>query len=186
MKLTLNLASRSYVNRRALYAAYAATIVALLLLGGFNLTRAWRLNVQAGQIETRLAELEARAGAVRGASGGAITPAALEQQRAAIGFANEILLRDSFRWTSLLDRLEAVAVEGVSIRALQPNFKNQALRLTGHARSIKELREFIDRLIAAPGFSEVYLLQQSNEKVKTPAGAERPAVSFSLALKGVF
>ena len=186
MKLTLNLASRTYVNRRALYLIYALVLGALVLLLAFSTSRLWQLQYHSRAMEERLADLEKRLGEVEEPADPAVTPAALERQAPRGAIAHPLHDQDGFCWTALLDRLEGVALEGVSVSSLQPDYKERNLRLTGQARSVRELRSFLDRMIASPDFSEVYLLQQSNIKVKTPTGSERHAVGFSLVLKGVF
>jgi type IV pilus assembly protein PilN len=181
MKLTLNLASRTYLNRRALYAFYAALTVLLLLLLVLNISLCARSLSRAGQLRSHLAELEKSAAAGGAGAATEFSPAAYEKLTGRIAFANEILAQDSFRWTELLDRLEEVVPHGVSVQGLQPNFKQNALSLSGLAVSVPALQEFLDRLIASPHFGEVFLLQQAL------AGKEgEPAVRFSVQIKGVF
>lgn len=186
MKLTLNLASRTYVNRRLLYLGYALVLGTLVLLLAFGAHRAWRLRAHSLQLGVQLSTLEKTLGEVGEETEPVVTAAEMARQKAQVTSANAILERDGFRWTVLLDRLEEMTLEGVTIVSLQPDYKARSLRLTGQARSLKELRAFLDRLITSPAFSEVYLLQQGSAKVKTASGAERPALGFSLVLKGVF
>ncbi|MFA5516514.1 MAG: PilN domain-containing protein [Desulfuromonadales bacterium] len=185
MLLRLNLASRTYVNRRALYGFYAIFGGLLILLLLFNLDYLWRLRAHGGKIAVQLAEVELKLDQ-RGVADPDIAPDAWERRRREVAFANEILLRDGFRWTEMLDRLEAVALDGISIRVLQPDFKKKSLSLSGDARGVRELRQFIDRLLAAPSFSEVYLLNQSTVKVMDALGGEHQGIAFSIDLKGVF
>lgn len=189
MKLTLNLSSRPYVNRRMLYLVYALLGGALVLLLALNAAYAHRLRAEAEQIRSHLAEL-------KGGTGGSpavaeITPEALRRQQESIAFANDILRRDSFRWTRLLDHLEEAAVEGVAIRGLQPDYKERSLRVRGAARGVDEMRRYLDQLIASRHFSEVYLLEQSREEAPdakggAPGGGKSRGISFSILLKGAF
>jgi type IV pilus assembly protein PilN len=188
MKLTLNLASRPYVNRRTLYLAYAALAAALVLLLILNSVYALRLRSSGEQVRQRLAELGGQ-----GAGEGTVTeisPEAMRKQQENIAFANDILRRDSFRWTRLLDHLEESAVEGVAIRALQPDYKERSLQVKGVARGVDELRRYIDQLMASQHFSEVYLLEQSREKDSEKSGKDSgpraAGISFSIVLRGAF
>ncbi|MBE0596299.1 MAG: PilN domain-containing protein [Desulfuromonadales bacterium] len=184
MKLTLNLASRSYVNRRALYLFYTLLIGVLLLLLVFHLAWGWRLHAHSRQVAAQVEELDKQLGEVPDDTALVITPAAWERQATLVGFANVVLERDGFRWTALLDRLEEVASEGITIRSLQPDPKENSIKIAGQARSVQHLQEFLDQLMASSAFPETYLLQQATEKVKASGGSERPVIGFSLLLKG--
>lgn len=190
MKLTLNLASRPYVNRRALYVAYAALAATMVLLLVANMVYAVRLRAAGEQARQRLAALGGQGTAVGDVV--RVSPEALKQQQESVAFANDILRRDSFRWTRLLDNLEASAVEGIAIRALQPDHKDRSLQVKGAARGVDELRRYIDQLMASGHFSEVYLLEQSREKAEkggsaTKSEVPQPAgISFSIVLRGAF
>ena len=186
MTLQLNLASHTYVNRRGLYAFYGISTGLLLLLLVFNISSVWRLRQHRLQVQSHLAELERKLGRERPADAAEASPAEMERERQEVAFANEILARDGFRWTALLNRLEGVAIDGISIRSLQPNFKENSLKLSGVAAGLQQMRKFIDRLLAAPAFSEVYLLSQDTTTVKDNLGSEHQAIAFSLVLKGVF
>ncbi len=186
MLLQINLASRTYVNRRALYGSYAVVGGLLCLLLLFNIDFLLRLQAHGAKMTAQLAEVEATLLDQGGRKDPAIAPEELKKRQKDVAFANEILMREGFRWTELLDRLEDVAVDGISIRALQPNFKEKSLSLSGVAREVRDLRRYIDRLIAESSFSEVYLLSQSTVKIKDNLGGEHQAIAFSIDLKGVF
>lgn len=188
MKLSLNLASRSYLNRRALYAMYAALITVLVLLLTLNLGFFLRGQFQARQLKARLAELDQElAGRQEVAKG--FNPDAYDKMLAEIAFANEIILKDSFRWTALLDRLEEVVPDKVIIRGIQPDFKEGSLSLTGEARRVVDLRQLLDNLIHSPDFSDVYLLTQSRESTRGARGGHGSGgegISYSIVVKGAF
>jgi type IV pilus assembly protein PilN len=182
MKLTLNLASRSYLNRRALYFVYLVLAALLLLLLGAGMYSYLRSHQRVGQLNARLAELEGAHKAGEESVKAVLTGPEQESLVADIKFANEILNMDGFRWTRLLDRLEAVLPEQVGIQAINPEYKEGSFSLTGHARDVEDLRNLLDNMSASPDFSDVYLLQQSREE--TPEG--ETLLSFSLVVKGAF
>jgi type IV pilus assembly protein PilN len=183
MKLTLNLASRSYINRRALYALYAVLIALLVLLLALNIGFYFRTQSQARQLKERVAEFD-RELAGRQENAVEFSPAAYEEMLEEIAFANEILLKDSFRWTALLDRLEEVVPDKVIIRGIQPEYKSGSLNLTGGARRVEDLRRFLDNLIESSQFSDVYLLQQARETGKGRNGGGD--IGFSVVVRGAF
>jgi len=186
VKIQLNLASRIYVNRRGLYAAYLAgtlVLVVLLLFSGFFLVRHWR---QLDELDHRLAEVERRLGVEREDEAMGVNPAAYENLREKIAEANAILVRDSFRWTELFDRFEAVLPPGVSIRRIQPRPKDKQLDVSAVARGNEQMQDFLDRLIGSDSFQDVFLLRQEKIEIEDYAGRKREAVRFSLSLKEAF
>lgn len=185
MKLTLNLASRSYLNRRALYAFYLVASGLLLLLLAFGIGLHLRSQAQVRQIREHLAELGRETAGATQVEGSTFTAAAYEKLLAEIRFANEILVQDSFRWTVLLDRLEEVVPQNVAIGSIQPDYKGHSLNLTGLARGVEDLQQFLDELIASAYFSDVYLLQQSRLKA-AGQGEAAGVISFSIVVRGAF
>lgn len=185
MKLTLNLASRTYLNRRALTTFYWVLIAALVALLAFNLLFFYRSQVQAQQIRAHLEELDRDL--VKG-QGEAQTfnQTAYEELLASVEAANGIIAKDSFRWSELLGRLEELVPAGVALRAIQPDFKAGSLTLQGVAEDIPQLRTFLDQLVADERLGDATLLQQARTLVKDPSGAESEVVAFSIAVKGAF
>ncbi len=184
MKPTLNLASRTYLNRRAVNALYLIVGVVLVVLLAWNVAAIFQSRSQSAQLRTRLAELEQEMASRRG-SNADFSPAAQDDLRKRMAFANDIIGRDSFRWTELLNRLEQVLPPGVRISGIQPDHKAASLRLVGMARSVADLRNFLDRLMKSADFSDAYLLQQGTVEFQDVAG-EREVTSFSIVVKGAF
>lgn len=158
MHFRLNLATRNYVNRTWLYSLYALLTVILIGILLLNSTLLMRSRAQGKVLEARLVELR---GDVTAAAGKAVDPQLVQRLNGQIVFANQLLERDHYRWTLLLDQLEGVVVDGIGITSLQPDYQGNTLKLTGRARNVVVLRTFLDRLAASPDFSRVYLLQQS-------------------------
>lgn len=178
MKYTLNLATSTYINRRRLYGSYA--LIALILVGtaGINLATLLGQESRLRQIDSRLAELNAKRPAAEAPAASAADLGRLQQETAA---ANALLQRDSYRWTELLDQLESYLADGISIHSLQPDYKTGVLKIGGRAESLGDLRRFIDNLANAPIFSDVYLLQQATEA--TDGDEAVGGLIFSIVLK---
>lgn len=185
MKITLNLASRTYLNRRGLYITYAIVsgiLVLLLALSGFfHALNRERMQ----QLRTHLSTLQQEAAASTASGQETVSPAAYEKLLAEIRLTNEILAQDSFRWTTLLGQLEDVVPKTVAIDAIQPDFKQNSLNLTGTAKGVEDLQQFLDNLIASTHFKDVYLLQQSRLK-GTVSGVAAEGISFRLIVRGAF
>lgn len=179
MKLTLNLASRSYLNRRALYAGYSVVGGVLLLLLVLLAVQGWQAWRQGQRLDVRLAELESAFRRQQDADD--FTPEAQARLMAQITFGNEVVGKDSFRWTALLDSLEKVIPRGARVATIQPDHKDGSLRLSGVAENLPKLQVVLDNLIASPDFNDVYLLSQS----RVGKGASE-ATSFSIIVRGAF
>jgi len=185
MKITLNLASRTYLNRRALYASYTLISGVLALLLVFSIAFHLRNRQHIQQLRAQLATLQQEAAVNAESAKETISPAAREKLLADVRSANEVLVQDSFRWTTLLGQLEEVVPEAVAISSIQPNYKESSLNLTGMARRVEDLQLLLDNLITSTHFEDVYLLQQARLKETTPEAAAE-AISFRLVIKGAF
>jgi len=183
MKLTLNLSSRTFVNRRALYGIYTLLTVALGLLLVLSLVLFGRAQMQLRQARGHLAELEQAGGGARMHGVGSMSSAAYEKVLERIHFANEVLAQDNFSWTDLLNHLEEVVPEKVAVSGIHPDYKERSLRIVGVARGVSDLREFLDNLSDSPYFKEVYLLQQGRVERSAAAGA---GISYSIVVREAF
>jgi Tfp pilus assembly protein PilN len=186
MAFSLNLASRRYVNRRLLFRCYrlAALILVLSLL--VLLVYGWQRIGEARTYRRQLAKLQ-RVSAQEGA-GLEKPPSAAEQARLEkeLAFVEKIRKEDRFRWTLLFGRLEDLAIDGVRIGTIEPDYQDGSLRLTALARDDLKMRDFLDRLLASKEFSDVFLLEQDRVEVKDGNNQTRSAIGFTLVLKGAF
>jgi len=184
MRSRLNLASRTYVNRRALYLFYAVStaVVLLLLLTQFRYLT--ELQKQENLLNQRIGELTRQLG-ISADSTASYSEDEFNQLLGQIDFSNKLIVKDSFQWTGLLGQLEAVVPADVRITEIRPDFKSSMLNLTAQARTVADLRKFIDRLNDSEDFSEILLLSQGNQVVKDPENIERTLVLFTLRVKGV-
>ncbi len=183
MKLALNLASRTYLNRRALVTFYWLVILALVALLVFNLIFFLRSQTQARQIMSHLEELERDLVKGQGEVQ-TFNQQAYETLLTQIESVNGIISKDSFRWSELLSHLEDLVPQGVALRSIQPDFKNGTLALQGVAEDVPKLRQLLDQLVADERLGEVNLLQQAKVQVKEPAGGEATLIAFSIVVKG--
>lgn len=183
MKLTINLSTRTYLNRRALFGWYGFIGFCLLVLLGFYFWSVYLGYSQKRILESRLGEISQKIEELKttDVDYSVAKAKALEQK---IQQANGLLLRDSFRWTTLLGRLEEVVPEGAGVQSITPDFKDKSLRLVGLTRDVATLRSFIDSLLASTYFSDVYLLTQDQ---LIPQGESSDAlIRYTVLLKGAF
>ena len=80
-----------------------------------------------------------------------------------IAQANTILDQLNLPWESLFDSIESASTEHIALLSLQPNVGNRTLRISGEARSMSELLDFVEALEREAVFENVHLL---NYKIK--------------------
>ena len=182
MKYSINLASRSYVNKRALYLGYALCgtllFAGLLLNGGYFL----KLKDQIRTTATRLTELEEKLLASQGDDVASYSAARHKEVLAEIESANNILKRDTFRWTALLDQLEKVVPGNVNINKIEPDHNKRLVKIEGMAKRLADMKRFLDNLIKSKDYTDVLLLNQASVDVE----GGNPQIRFSIELMGAF
>ncbi len=178
MKYSVNLASRSYINKKALYLGYF--LCGFVLLAGlvYNLGYYFELRAQINTTEARLHELEETILASQGGDVAGYTAARYEKVLVEIEQANSILSRDSFRWTALLGKLEEVVPGNVKILSIAPDHKKKTITLAGMSRRLKDMKRFIDNLIASNHYTDVLLMYQED--------TESGDIKFTIKLLGAF
>ena len=182
MRLTLNLASRRYVNERALKLVCLAVTLLLILLLCMQVwvslqsrehNLAYRANVDKLQ-EQLSGKIPKR-----------FTKEQIAAQQQEFARAKAILQEDAFRWTALFDRMERLLPSNVSISSFSPNYKEGSLQITGDAKTLSDLQDLLDNLYA-DSFSQVFLKSQSQIEVLDYQGQKQPALRFAILLEGVF
>ncbi|GFO65177.1 PilN domain-containing protein [Geomonas paludis] len=175
MKLTINLATRRYVNLPQLNAILTASFVILALLLVYLVREVANNQVEINKIKSE------SAAASRGPAGAPPVPA--EQMKALetrIAFANTLIDQKSVNWLGLLDKLELVVPAGVAFTQVEPSALDpQSLKLAGVALSFAGLRTLLENMEQSPNFSEVFLLSQTDVKV----GKDQKGFGFSISCK---
>lgn len=182
MQSKLNLASQVYVNKRALYLGYAVVTAVLILVLATQLRYLSRLQQQEQFLNQRIAEIQTQLGLT--AESASYTPDELNKLLQNIEFSNNLIVKDSFQWTGLLSKLEAVVPDRVRIIDLRPNFKDSVLTISAQAESLQQMNEFIDALNASPDFSEILLLSQNELELPEPKNGLNKLIVFNLKAKG--
>ncbi|MBJ6800674.1 PilN domain-containing protein [Geomonas propionica] len=175
MKLTINLATRRYVNLPQLNAVLAASFVVLALLLVYLVREVANNQVEINKIKNE------SAAASRGPAGAPPVPAEqMKALEAKIAFANTIIDQKSINWLGLLDKLELVVPAGVALTTVVPSAQDpQSLALSGMALSFGKLRTLLETMEQSPNFSDVYLLSQTDRKV----GNDQKGFAFTISCK---
>ena len=159
MRLTINLATRIYINMRRLNLFIAGAFILLTLLLLVNARNIAEGFVEKGKLSHGIKVLE---GSARETKNTAVPEKEYHALLASIKFANGIIEKKSFDWLTLFDKLESVVPEGIAIASIEPSPKDNGLKLAGMAKNFGNLRKFMENLEESKLFTEVYLVSQSN------------------------
>lgn len=175
MDLKINLATRFFIDQRKLSLATVGVVCVLLVLAAYNFAVLGGNAGRAKRLRADLALLQARFDAsAKGVS-------ATEYQRLLkhITAVNGILAARGYDWLVLLDRLETVIPDGVTLTSIDPNRADGTLKLSGLARNFSALRNLMENLEAAPYASSVFLQNQGQISV----GTTQQGLSFTVTCK---
>ena len=179
MKYTLNLATRAYVNRRTLYVSYALIGALLIVVFLYNTMRFFTLNNEINRNRANIESIEKNILARTGVEIADYSEENYQEMLKNIQDANEILQRDSFRWSGFLDQMETVVPRQVRILRINPNYIERSVSLSGQAKNLNSLKSLIDNIIDSKHYSQVLLERQSSE-------SQSKMISFSIRLEGAF
>lgn len=172
MRLTINLATRTYVNTARLNAIFAGLGIVLLIVLMFEVTNIASTTGEVGKLQGEIAEMERKsAGKFR-----QVSEQEYQQLLSQIRYANAIIERKSFSWVALLDTLESVVPEGVAITQIDPDPKTKGLKITGATLTFARLRTLLENMEGSSAFSDIYLLSQAQAKV----GESQKGLTFAV------
>jgi len=174
MRIDLNFASREYVVVARLYAGLLLAILALAAVFAVlylsHRTDAKSLVQLEGQITEREAAIASSDEVLRGYEK-TISGSMISSTYTEAAFANSAISRRVFSWTLFLNRLEGLVPGGVGITAITPNFQTLDVDISGTAKSIDAVTEFIDRLTHSEYFEDLPpVFSTSEEPVKGETG----------------
>lgn len=175
MRLTINLATRVYVNVKRLNIFIAVALAGLTLLLLFNI-RAVATGV--GEMKRLQNETSAREVTAKSAKN-AVSDQAYQALLARIKFANGIIAKRTFNWLLLFDQLESVVPDGLSLTSIERDPKGGGLKLAGLTKNFSHLRKFMENLEGSRFFTEVYLVSQSEKQ----AVSNQQGIDFIITCK---
>jgi type IV pilus assembly protein PilN len=177
MRFTINLATRRYINQRAVSRSLAAVMLVAVITAGFN---AYLILSNAREMGTVGDQLTASAGRYQKSTG--VSEQEYNALLASISFVNNLLERKNREWLLIFDRLEGTVPDGVALTSLEPDMKDRLLKLKGEASSFGRLRKFVENMQGSSNFRDVTLESHAVEKGE----GDRPVVLFSISCRGDF
>lgn len=174
MRLTINLATRTYVNRKKLNlllgGAGTFLVLILILLGN----TAFSTIAESIRLEKEIRPLDEKFSGDAG-----VSEKDYRRLLSDIAFANALIDKKTLNWLALMDRLEATVPDGVAISAIEPDLNAGGLKLNGMTRKFGNLRSFMEELESKGFFRDVYLLSLADTKV----GETQTGLTFTISCK---
>lgn len=172
MNLNINLATRVYINFKQ---------VNFLLIIAFLLCSFWlafNLYSSVANFEQiyKYTELISKG---KKAEGKLVSEADYSKFLSRIKYTNGILYKHSYDWLSLLENLERLIPNGVSLKSLEPSNKGENLKLSGVATGFDSVRKFVESLENSKTFTDIYLTEQTNIKFDN----KKKGVNFTITCK---
>jgi Tfp pilus assembly protein PilN len=156
-----NLSTRPFYNDRAVRLFLLLGLVLVVVATLFNVTRILRysgtnteLAAQAARDESRVAELQASAAALRGS----VDPKQIEAASTDARQANDLIDRRTFSWTELFNRFETTLPADVRITSVRPSVDESGqtvLLVTVVARTVEDVNQFMENLDATGAFARL-------------------------------
>ncbi len=175
MRLTINLATRTYINNRVVNLALAGVGIVLAVILAFLVSGLW---ADAGTVRKLSGDISAMEGKERAVTQ-PVDPKAYQTMLDTVRFANGVIERKTVNWLLLLDRFESVVPDGVALTSIKPDPRNQEIKVSGIALDFGRIRKLIETMESAPGFSDVFLTSQA----ETRGADNRKSMTFTFSCK---
>lgn len=175
MNFSINLATRTYLDRRLVNRIGFGICLILLVMLAWNVNNAaWsigelrRLRSDNATYENRLSSRP------KGVS---------EKEYASllsnVKFYNEIIERKAINWMGLLEQLELTTPDGIAISSLVPDMIKGDITIEGRAKNFAQIKLYLDKLEDSKNFTSIFLLSHSEIAI----GERTKAVQFTISCK---
>ncbi len=167
MKLNLNFASREYVLLRKLYASLGAGLGLCAAVFAFfylsHLSDGKRVEELGVRVKSQEAAFESSEKALAEYAH-TVDAQMISSTYTEAEFANAAIDRRVFSWTLFLGRIEDLVPRGVGITGIKPDFKTLDVDISGTAKDMESLTEFLERLTGSEYFSDIPPSFQTSEE----------------------
>ena len=175
MRFTINIATRTHIDRKMVNRTGYAVLALLFVLLVWNISRTfWSL----GELRRLKADNASYEQRLNSRPSG-VSEKDFTRLLADIKFYNEIIGRKSFNWLGLLEQLEGATPEGIALTVVGLDRKKGELKIEGHARSFALVRAYLEKLEESRFFTSILLLSHSNVTV----GEKGKGVHFAISCK---
>lgn len=182
MEIRLNLASRPYLNRRIVQRWLILIGSTLLLTLLINLYHGLQNYQEKEQLEARIVELNKEYAQLQGLPDD-YSPQKHARVMQDLSIVKQIITADQFQWSKTFSRLEDLIPDDVSIKSIQPDYKERSLQINAIAKNITAMTAFLDRLLSSDDFNQVFLLSQAETDAKN---AKQTFINFGIVIQEAF
>jgi type IV pilus assembly protein PilN len=179
MRLTINLATKIYINTRRLNFFIVAAFALLFILLLINVRSIATDFGSIDRLNHGIATIDKK---TKKTTGVAVPEKEYQALLGRIEFANRVIGQKTLNWLMLFDKLESVVPDGVAITAIEPSPKDEGLKLDGMAKDFGGLRKFMENLEDSKFFTDIYLVSQSDTQVS----ADQKGISFHITCKAKY
>lgn len=178
MRFTINLATRTYLDRRMVNRMGFGICAVLVVLLAWNINRAaWDI----GELRRLRADIASYENRLSSRPHG-VSEKEYTRLLGDIGFYNEIIARKTFNWMGLLEQLELATPDGIALSSLVPDKAKGDIKIEGRAKNFAQIKSYLDKLEDSKAFTAILLLSHSNVAV----GDRTKGVQFSISCKAAF
>jgi Tfp pilus assembly protein PilN len=179
MRFTINIATRTHIDRKMVNRAGYAVLALLLVLLVWNISRTfWSL----GELRRLQADNAAYEKNLNSRPSG-VSEKDFTRLLEDIQFYNEIIGRKSYNWLGVLEQLEVTTPDGIALSSLGIDKKTGELKFEGHARSFAQVRSYIEKLEDSKAYTAILLLSHGEIAVGEKTKGVRFAISCKAAVQ---
>jgi len=179
MRLTINLATRIYIDKRRVNVFIFAAVTLLILLLLVNVRS---IATDFGDIQRLKHGIAIFEGKTKKTTSDVVPDKEYQALLARIKFANGLIETKTFNWLMLLDKLESVVPDGIAIASIEPSPKDEGLKLSGMAKNFGNLKKFMENLEESKYFTDIYLVSQSDAQVSP----DQKGLGFNITCKAKY
>jgi type IV pilus assembly protein PilN len=177
MRVTINLATRTYIDQRLIRRGVICCMAVMLVLTVWNVTR---FSSNLGELSRLRSEIAAYEEKLNSRPAG-VSENDFNRQLSSIRFYNSVIERKTYNWLGLLEQLENATPEGIALVSLGPEPKTGTLKIEGRAKGFAQVRAYVERLEDSKNFRDILLLSHSDVIV----GEKTRGVQFTISCRKV-
>jgi type IV pilus assembly protein PilN len=174
VNLQINLATRVYIDSNKVNLTIILCLLLTVCWCSFGM---YTLMTNRGELQ-KFAQYKLKS---QSQTTGKVNDADYNRLLTEIKTANSILDKRGYDWLTMLDNLELVVPDGVSLKSISPAGKSDLVKLSATARNFSAVRKFIENLESSTKFTDVFLTEQAFVK----EGTNSKVISFSVSCRAL-
>lgn len=177
MYFSINLATRTYIDRRLASRVGIALGGVLLLLLVWNI---YRVGWNSGELRRLKGDIAAYQAKLNSRPTG-VSEQQYGQMLTSVKFYNGIIERKTYSWLGLLERLENATPDGIALSQVSPDRLTGDIKIEGRAKSFTHLKSYMDKLEDSRSFGAILLVSHTPIEL----GERTRGLQFAITCKAV-